>query len=77
MENSIQTDAQAQGATVPPITPELVKEYLTKDLSVAISCLVAIQSDPELLDYLAVFMTGRWQNVQNAKANGSTLTPVK
>lgn len=71
MENIIQKDAQALGAAVPPITPELVKEYLRKDLSVAISCLNAIQSDPDLMDSLAHFMAGRWNNVQSSKANGT------
>lgn len=47
------------------INPTLVKDYLTKDLSVAIACLNAIQSDPDLLDHMAHFMAGRWQNAQS------------
>lgn len=71
MNTNTQQDEQVPGTAVPSITPELVKEYLRKDLSVAISCLNAIQSDPDLLDHLATFMAGRWQNVQNSKANGT------
>jgi len=47
------------------INPTRVKEYLTKDLSIAISCLNAIQSDPDLLDHIAHFMAGRWANAKH------------
>jgi len=71
MEKNTKLDSSAQGAEIPNITPELVRQYLNRDLSVAISCLQAIQSDPDLLDNLSAFMAGRWQNEQNKKAHQS------
>jgi len=56
------------GVEFPSITVDLVREYLKKDLSVAISCLNAIQSDPDCMEMLAVFLTGRWQNDQSSKS---------
>lgn len=70
MEKNKQQESPAQGAGLPPITPTLVKEFLRKDLSVAIACLQAIASDPDLLDSLSHFMAGRWHNNQNSKADG-------
>lgn len=49
-------------ATAEAITFETVRGYLKKDLSVSVSCLNAILSDPDLLDQVAHFMHGRWQN---------------
>lgn len=66
---------QAQGAGVPPINVETVKGYLNKDLSIAISCLQAIQSDPDLLQTMAVFMHGRMINFENAKLQAKLEKP--
>lgn len=41
---------------------QTVTEYLKKDLSVAISCLNALYSDPDLLSHMAHFMHGRFIN---------------
>jgi len=71
MDKITQQGVPTLGVDAPSITPELVKEYLKKDLAVAVSCLNAMLSDPDLLEYLATFMAGRWNNVQNSKANGT------
>lgn len=47
------------------ITFETVRNYLKKDLSIALSCMNAIMSDPDLLDSVAHFMHGRWQNAKH------------
>jgi len=77
MEKNAKSGSSAQGVENPSITPELVRQYLNKDLSVAISCLTAIQSDPDLLDNLAAFMAGRWANAQNAKAHNAVDVEAK
>jgi hypothetical protein len=66
MEKNQNTSAPAQGAESESLTVETVKKYLTKDLSIAISCLNAIQSDPDLLEHLAHFMHGRFVNAKHA-----------
>lgn len=66
--------AAAQGAAAAPTTEEAkeaamnletVKGYLKKDLSIAVSCLNAILSDPDLLDSTANFMLGRLLNAKH------------
>lgn len=57
----------ADQAIVEAITPERVKELLQKDLSIAVACLNAILSDPDLMDSTAHFMAGRWANAKAAK----------
>jgi len=65
--NKTSNGKASQGAPTPtleiPDVPKVV-EWLNRDLSVAISCLSAIQSDPDLLNSLAVFMQGRLINSQ-------------
>jgi len=56
--------SEAPGAEV---TPEQIKQYLQKDLSIALACLHAIYSDPDLLRLLADFMHGRQVNYINAE----------
>lgn len=68
METKSQTASAAQGAAEAleeAKTVETVRDYLKKDLSVAIACLNAIQSDPELLDTVAHWFHGRWQNAKH------------
>lgn len=57
----------AEEAMLDAMNPTLVKEYLKKDLSVAVACLNAILTDEDLLNHMATFMAGRWQNAQTAK----------
>jgi len=66
MTKSNTSTAEAPGAKAetPVYTVETVEKYLIKDISVAISCLNAIQSDPDLLRYMATFMLGRMTNHQ-------------
>jgi len=45
-----------------------VKEWLKRDLSVAISCLNALYSDPDLLDHMSDFMYGRLLNAKQKEA---------
>lgn len=59
MEKNQAKNGQALGAEP---TVEKVLEYLKKDLSVAIACLNAMYSDPDLLHSLAIWMHGRWTN---------------
>lgn len=68
METKTNTTEAAQGAPS-EITQQAVKQYLVKDLSIAISCLNAIQSDPDLLEHLAQFMHGRFVNAKHAEQN--------
>lgn len=68
--NNINVDAQAPGAAASEDNAPSVgtiTEYLKKDLSVAISCLTAIQSDQDLMNHLAQFMHGRFINALEAK----------
>jgi len=71
MEKNIPSASEAQGAVDASLTsPAMIRQYLIKDLSVAIACLNAIASDPDLLEQVAHFIAGRYSNAQNAKANG-------
>lgn len=54
----------ATQAAVSTIDVETVTEYLKKDLAVAISCLNALYSDPDLLNHMAHFMHGRFANAK-------------
>lgn len=69
MEKNAQTAEAAPGAVDAKmaVSVEMVRDYLNKDLSVAISCLNAIQSDPDLMLHIAQFMHGRFQNSQQTK----------
>lgn len=71
-----QNGTPAPGAAVPEITTEKVTEYLKHDLSVAISCLTAIQSDPDLLQHMAIFMHGRMTNHQNKQVLEASDTQI-
>lgn len=51
------------------MSADVYLQMLKRDLPVAIGCLNAIYSDPEMMANLAAFMFGRWANAQNAKAN--------
>lgn len=57
--------SEAPGASVPSV--EQIESFLSRDLSVAISCLNAIQSDPDLCRHMAEFMHGRYKNHVNSK----------
>jgi len=61
MSNQNTSTAEAQGAPA-VLTLDQVEKYLVKDIAVAISCLSAIQSDPDLLRSMAAFMLGRLEN---------------
>jgi len=64
MEQNSEKVIEAPGAE---ITVQKVEEYLKKDLSVALSCLHAIYSDPDLLRYMAIFMRGRQLNFEQSQ----------
>lgn len=63
-KNNSETE-QAQGAKSVDLAQ--VTKWLRHDISVAITCLNAIQSDPDLMDHVARFMYGRLQNMEQAK----------
>lgn len=71
METKTQSAPATQGAAAEPtdISVNTITEYLKKDLSIAISCLNAIQSDPDLINHLAQFMHGRFINAKHAEEN--------
>lgn len=74
MEKNHKAVSQAQGAEdtqETPVTVEQVKKYLVKDVSIALSCLDAIASDPDLLDVIAHFMHGRYMNNLAAKSKAA------
>lgn len=58
---------KAPGAEA-PVTLQDVKTWLKKDIAVAVSCLNAIHTDPDLQEHIASFMFGRLQNAQQKKA---------
>lgn len=76
MENQKPKSQAAQGAAeakseveeMAQLSPVLVKEYLKKDLSIAVSCLNAILTDPDLLEQTAHFMFGRLENSKSKPA---------
>lgn len=47
------------------VTVETTKEWLKKDLGIAITCLNAMYTDPDLLENLAEFLHGRWMNAKH------------
>lgn len=62
------TDSKAQGAApVKSLDAKTIASYLKKDLEVAIGCLNALHSDPDLLMAMATFMQGRMENAVRAK----------
>lgn len=71
MSKSNSKDKAAQGAA--EVNEEVVREWLKKDLAVAISCLQAIRTDPDLMDVMASFMFGRYENDRNRKENGQVV----
>lgn len=64
MKKNQESVTDAPGADVPLEVPTIaqVEKWLSKDLSVAINCLHAIHSDPDLLRSVATFMHGRLLN---------------
>jgi len=61
------TNGQApQGAAYQEVTQEGIRIFLERDITVACSCLNAIQNDQDLLDMIAQFMYGRYVNSQEA-----------
>lgn len=67
MEKNNATADAAQGAGSAEFTPAVVEGLLKKDLGIAMTCLDAILSDPDLLQYMAVFMHGRMLNFHQSK----------
>lgn len=67
MEKNNLKEKLSQGDDSQEITREKIKKWLTHDLGAAISCLNAIQSDPDLLDAMVTFMFGRFKNEQQRK----------
>lgn len=61
MEKNNNAESTTQGV----VTAQQVQDYLKKDLSVAIRCLDAIHSDPDLLAHLSQFMAGRINNARH------------
>lgn len=73
MEKNQATATEAPGADVAlenALSLDTIQDFLRKDLSIAISCLNAIHTDPDLLAHMAAFMHGRMINNLNAKAQG-------
>lgn len=68
--NGVQTPGveDATTAALGTVDVQTVTSYLKKDLQVAISCLNAIYSDPDLLSHMAHFMHGRFTNAQHKEA---------
>lgn len=66
MKKTETNGSSAQGVDE-PITVKTIEGYLKKDLQVAISCLEAMHSDPDLLRAMADFMHGRYLNNLNKK----------
>lgn len=66
MNDKNQNGSQAQGASQ-PITVGQIQGYLKNDLGIAIRCLDAIYTDPDLLQALAEFMHGRLMNAKHKK----------
>lgn len=61
MHNGVEAQgAETQAVEVPTI--EKIEGYLRKDLGVAIKCLEAIHSDPDLIRSMATFLMGRFEN---------------
>lgn len=73
MNENKQSTVDAPGASTESQAPSVgtIVEYLVKDLSVAIACLTAIQSDQDLLSHLAQFMHGRFVNSLEEKKRES------
>lgn len=71
---AINNGKEAPGAELPippsveEMTQDQIKSWLKKDLAVAISCLNAIHSDPDMLESLAAFMLGRVKNAKQKAA---------
>lgn len=68
MEKQEKVVDSAQGADTQEVQVPQVKEWLKRDLSLALHVLEAVYSDPDLMDQVAVFMAGRIQNAKNRKA---------
>lgn len=62
MKEKIDTETTTLGVEV---SPKQIAEFLKKDLAIAINCLAAIHSDPDMIDSLAAFMYGRYLNSKN------------
>lgn len=66
------TEAEVQNMEkLSKLSTEQVKEWVKRDLSSAIGLLMAIQTDPDLLNQIVVFMQGRLSNQINKLKNGS------
>lgn len=63
----------AEPAKEEEVNLEQVRKWLKKDLAMAISCLNAVYTDPDLIESVAVFMMGRMTNDKNAKAANEAL----
>lgn len=71
MEKHQQKTRVSQGdepGTIEDVTIEHVRNWLKHDLSSAISCLTAMNTDPDLLESIAIFMHGRFVNSEAKKA---------
>lgn len=68
LNNQAQSAPGVDDATAEAVTVEGVKGYLKKDLSLALGCINAILSDEDLLENLAHFMHGRFQNHLHEKS---------
>lgn len=66
MKEKIDTETTTLGVEV---SPKQIAEFLKKDLAIAINCLSAIHSDPDMMDSLAAFMYGRYLNFKNKPEN--------
>lgn len=63
MSNQNTSSAEAQGAKA-EFTASTFEAMLLRDLPVAIACLNALYSDPDLIKSMAAFMAGRHANAQ-------------
>lgn len=65
MVNDKTTEVSAQGAETQPIDKENVTKWLKKDIASSISLLNAVYTDPDLMDHIATFMLGRFENARH------------
>jgi len=65
MVNNNKQSATTQGVDPEKLTPATIKTYLQKDIGLAVGCLNAILSDPDMLESLAQFMYGRYLNASH------------
>ena len=59
--------SQQPGSEMPVMSIAQIRDFLKKDLQVAINCLDCIYRDQDLLEAMAAFMQGRMENLRHQK----------